>query len=126
MSLKAYMVGDLVQAERFGESMVVGYDNVNDKVVVSRNGCTLTTSWVSISPILITAKILKENFKLVEDWDDLYRISGSICYDFEHSVICDLINDLAYPICEVSYIHQLQQFLRICKLIELAENFKVE
>lgn len=79
-----------------------------------------------IGPFTLTSEILKSNFKLVEGWDDLYRISGRICYDFEHNLLCNLINDLAFPICEIYSVHELQHALRLCRLSELADNFKVE
>lgn len=72
-----------------------------------------------IQPIPLTPEILEKN-----GW-----LCDNLCCEFHNSnafVICGRV----YPFCifdgvQISYVHELQQALRLCKLNEISDNFKV-
>lgn len=86
-----------------------------------------------IEPIPITAEILEKNgFKKTTDekyymCDDYSELSAEEYSDSIWLICCsDIECNLPVQKIMVSYIHQLQQFLRLCGNENLANNFKIE
>ena len=84
---------------------------------------------IQVKPIPLTAKILEEN-NFWEDDDDIRYHNESEMWihtdvdltieKFEGRFQCYEIPDMQF-----NYVHQIQQALRLCRLNELADNFKV-
>ena len=82
-----------------------------------------------VKPIPLTTKILEEN-DFWEDEDDIRYHNESEMWvhtdvdltieKFEGRLQCYEIPDMQF-----NYVHQIQQALRLCRLNELADNFKV-
>ena len=84
---------------------------------------------IQVKPIPLTTKILEEN-DFWEDEDDIRYHNESEMWvhtdvdltieKFEGRLQCYEIPDMQF-----NYVHQIQQALRLCRLNELADNFKV-
>lgn len=104
-----------------------------DQIYVFEKTCQVGTISEYVEPIPLTAEILEKNgFKKTTDekycmCDDYYELSAEEYSDSIWLICCaDLECNLPVQKVMVSYVNQLQQFLRLCGLSDLADNFKIE
>lgn len=118
------------------KELMIG-DKVMVKVLSQIPGTYVLHTWtandysrdIQVKPIPLTTKILEEN-DFWEDEDDIRYHNESEMWvhtdvdltieKFEGRLQCYEIPDMQF-----NYVHQIQQALRLCRLNELADNFKV-
>ena len=121
MEAKELMIGDKV--------MVKVLSQIPDTYVLHTWTANDYSRDIQVKPIPLTAKILEEN-DFWEDEDDIRYHNESEMWvhtdvdltieKFEGRLQCYEIPDMQF-----NYVHQIQQALRLCRLNELADNFKV-
>lgn len=126
MKANELMIGDLVIDKTLNAPHRV---TAQDIFLLAEN----TINENNFEPIPLTAEILEKNgFKKTTDekyymCDDYSELSAEEYSDSIWLICCsDIECNLPVQKIMVSYIHQLQQFLRLCGLNELADNFKIE
>ena len=89
----------------------------------------LTCFATEIAPIPLTAEILEKN-----GWEIYYEVGAiylAIRKDWNLTIVEKKIGGLPYLriahnwICNIRHVHELQHALRLCELVDLADNFKV-
>lgn len=118
---KDLMVGNLVYENTFLNKPCTILDIVGDKKVFLNEGKAYSML-NEIDPISLTDVFwLKNEFVYQKDddsytlFDDYYSINAKEVNDGLWQIViehCELINDT--EICCVGYVHQLQNFLRLC------------
>ena len=121
MEAKELMIGDKV--------MVKVLSQIPDTYVLHTWTANDYSRDIQVKPIPLTAKILEEN-DFWEDEDDIRYHNESEMWahtdvdltieKFDGRLQCYEIPDMQF-----NYVHQIQQALRLCRLNELADNFKV-
>ena len=121
MEAKELMIGDKV--------MVKVLSQIPDTYVLHTWTANDYSRDIQVKPIPLTTKILEEN-DFWEDDDDIRYHNESEMWvhtdvdltieKFEGRLQCYEIPDMQF-----NYVHQIQQALRLCRLNELADNFKV-
>ena len=121
MEAKELMIGDKV--------MVKVLSQIPDTYVLHTWTANDYSRDIQVKPIPLTTKILEEN-DFWEDEDDIRYHNESEMWvhtdvdltieKFEGRLQCYEIPDMQF-----NYVHQIQQALRLCRLNELADNFKV-
>ena len=121
MDAKELMIGDKV--------MVKVLSQIPDTYVLHTWTANDYSRDIQVKPIPLSAKILEEN-GFWEDEDDIRYHNESEMWvhtdvnltieKFEGRLQCYEIPDMQF-----NYVHQIQQVLRLCRLNELADNFKV-
>ena len=121
MEAKELMIGDKV--------MVKVLSQIPDTYVLHTWTANDYSRDFKVMPIPLTAKILEEN-DFWEDEDDIRYHNESEMWvhtdvdltieKFEGRFQCYENPDMQF-----NYVHQIQQALRLCRLNELADNFKV-
>ena len=121
MEAKELMIGDKV--------MVKVLSQIPDTYVLHTWTANDYSRDIKVMPIPLTAEILDEN-DFWEDEDDIRYHNESEMWvhtdvdltieKFEGRLQCYEIPDMQF-----NYVHQIQQALRLCRLNELADNFKV-
>ena len=121
MKAKELMIGDKV--------MVKVLSQIPDTYVLHTWTANDYSRDIQVKPIPLTTKILEEN-DFWEDEDDIRYHNESEMWvhtdvdltieKFEGRLQCYEIPDMQF-----NYVHQIQQALRLCRLNELADNFKV-
>ena len=121
MEAKELMIGDKV--------MVKVLSQIPDTYVLHTWTANDYSRDFKVVPIPLTAKILEENdFWEDEDYIRYHNESEMGVHTdvdltiekFEGRFQCYEISDMQF-----NYVHQIQQALRLCRLNELADNFKV-
>lgn len=138
MNSKELMIGDWAIFN--GNPLKVQAIDSRDSEIVAENGifCTEESRWAytadKVEGIPLTPEILEKNgFGFVKSSDTHSVWNGWWIYKGLELATCCLNRDDNWPCfiniddsnikCE--YVHQLQHALRLCKLDELADNFKV-
>ena len=121
MDAKELMIGDKV--------MVKVLSQIPDTYVLHTWTANDYSRDIQVKPIPLSAKIIEEN-GFWEDEDDIRYHNESEMWvhtdvnltieKFEGRLQCYEIPDMQF-----NYVHQIQQVLRLCRLNELADNFKV-
>ena len=98
---------------------------------VGYHAVTHKLNWVRMNllePIPLTPDILNANgFRYKESWSAWWHYSdGDIGSDFQIDCCEDgfALQDCANA--RIDYVHELQHALRLCRLNDLADNFKLE
>ena len=138
MNSKELMIGDWAIFN--GNPLKVQAIDSRDSEIVAEDGifCTEESRWAytadKVEGIPLTPEILEKNgFGFVKSSDTDSVWNGQWIYKGLELATCCLNRDDNWPCfiniddsnikCE--YVHQLQHALRLCKLDELADNFKV-
>jgi len=79
-----------------------------------------------VSPIPLTAEILKANGFISLNYDSCFVYRTSFEEDFEITKDNKGFHLRPVSIAKTNYVHELQHALRLCNLNELADNFKLE
>lgn len=81
-------------------------------------------SLVSFEPIPITTEILEKNGFEIKRF--VSRIWNEYLIEYDYENVLFIHNNESQLHIKCSYVHELQHALRLCRLHELADNFKIE
>lgn len=115
---------------------IVVSDNGVERIYVFGKTCQVSTIEAYIEPIPLTAEILEKNgfigegdkFKLWTSADKrviLHNNDGYLNTFNKWHVHVDTEDMRTIGNIELTYVHQIQQFLRMCGLNEMADSFKI-
>lgn len=135
MKANELMIGDRVQGF-LPDTYSQVYGVINEcRVAIVGRGAYMEVSNEDIQPIPITTEILEKNgyvkdedirgyvsfcHRIIFHYEDEFKNTGNSWYVHVDNNCFDSIGSI-----EVTYVHQFQQFLRLCGYSEMAEEFKV-
>lgn len=141
MNVKELMTGDIISVVNWGSTIVIGCDVRDNLLIVSRNGCVMTTTADDADPLPLTPEILELNGFEKKHPDNpkltywIIRRGGGVVNAkmhrgrlFVRMTGIPAAGDFFTPGCQgyIDFVHQLQHALKWCKMADLADNFKVE